>query len=116
MRTAFVCLLSLVLSVSIAHAAPAPLPKDRDPDRFPSARAVEEYLREHHQLEVIDLSARGKCHWIVVGRSSPLHYWRRSRVQQLQERVYLVKYQGKDLEGRRQFAVVDLEEARRNGH
>jgi hypothetical protein len=85
------------------------LPKVRDP--LPSTREVEKHLREHLQLHVESVRPRGKREWIAV-ISYPDYYWsRRRREGGPRPQTYVVRYQGKDDEGRPQFALIVPENA-----
>src|SRR5262245_31534758 len=104
MRTALVCLLSFVLSVSVAMAAPAPLPKDREVARSPSVELIKQSLLEKHGITVQSIEPRGNRQWLVVGHVEEAT----RRGVYVYRTINLVRYQGTDHEGRPVFELAQV--------
>jgi hypothetical protein len=113
MRHVLVGLLSLLVVVAVGRAAPAPLSKDRG-ENLPSTGEVANFVSLEHGLEVESVEPQGKGTWIVFAHW-PMIYWSKRAVtrSRAEARVYVAKYRGKNDQGRPQFTLIDLEEARR---
>jgi hypothetical protein len=110
MRTAFVCLLSVVLAPALAQAAPAPFANPRDVKQPLSVECVTQQLVEQYGITAESIERRGWSEWVVVTRITL-----RGRCEGIARdvrQVYLVKCQGKDDKGRPLFALTELEHLR----